>query len=73
MKISVIFGVLQMTLGTVIKGFNAAYFKRWVELFFDVFTQVALLMCLFGFMDIMIFIKWTFDWKGYEDKINEPL
>lgn len=38
MKIAVIFGVMQMTLGTVVKGFNANYFKRYVELVFDVFT-----------------------------------
>jgi len=62
MKTSVIFGVMQMLLGTVMKGFNAVYFKSWIELVFDVFTQIALLCALFGFMDIMIFIKWTTDW-----------
>jgi V-type H+-transporting ATPase subunit a len=55
-----------MSLGTVMKGFNAVYFKRYIELFFDVFTQIALLMALFGFMDILIFIKWTTDWDTLE-------
>jgi V-type H+-transporting ATPase subunit a len=38
MKTSVIFGVAQMSLGTVVKGFNAVYFKRWTELIFEVMT-----------------------------------
>jgi vacuolar-type H+-ATPase subunit I/STV1 len=70
MKISVIFGVLQMSLGTVIKGFNAVFHKNWVVLIFEVFTQITLLMCLFGFMDLLIFIKWTTDWEGYEASKN---
>lgn len=71
MKTSVIFGVMQMLLGTTMKGFNAVYFKRWIELFFDVFTQIALLMALFGFMDILIFIKWTTNWAAVEENYNE--
>lgn len=31
MKLSVIFGVLQMTFGIIMKGLNAVYFKRWLE------------------------------------------
>ena len=69
MKISVIFGVMQMTLGTILKGFNAAYFKNYLELIFDVFTQICLLMALFGFMDMLIFIKWTTDWHGIEEEM----
>ena len=38
MKISVIFGVAQMLLGTLMKGFNAVYFKDYIELFFEVIT-----------------------------------
>ena len=70
MKTSVIFGVWQMLLGTFMKGYNAVYFKRWIELFFDVFTQVALLMALFGFMDILIFAKWMTDWESIENQLN---
>lgn len=55
-----------MTLGTICKGFNAAYNKIWVELIFEVFTQIVLLWALFGFMDLMIVVKWTTDWDKYE-------
>ena len=61
MKMSVIFGVLQMTLGTICKGMNAIYFKRYVELIFDVIAQIVLLWALFGFMDILIIVKLTTD------------
>jgi V-type H+-transporting ATPase subunit a len=63
MKMSVIFGVAQMTLGTLIKGLNALYFKRYIEFIFDVISQVVLLWALFGFMDILIILKWTTDWE----------
>lgn len=36
MKTSVIYGVAQMLLGTGLKGLNAIYFGRWVELLFVV-------------------------------------
>jgi V-type H+-transporting ATPase subunit a len=71
MKTSVIFGVCQMTLGTLMKGANAIYFRRYTVLVFEVFTQIALLMALFGFMDLMIIIKWTTDWEPIEKETNE--
>ena len=38
MKISLLFGEAQMLLGTVLKGFNATYFNRKLELVFVVFA-----------------------------------
>ena len=63
MKISVIFGVAQMLLGTLMKGFNAVYFKDYIELFFEVITQALLLIVLFGYMDFMIITKWLTNWE----------
>ena len=63
MKISVIFGVAQMLLGTTMKGFNAVYFKEYIELIFEVITQFLLLVVLFGFMDYMIISKWVTNWE----------
>ena len=62
MKISVIFGVAQMMLGTFLKGMNAIYFRRPVEFIFVVLSQVVLMCCLFGFMNVLIVKKWTTDW-----------
>jgi V-type H+-transporting ATPase subunit a len=35
MKLSVILGVLQMSLGICMKAFNAAYFKNKIDFFFE--------------------------------------
>lgn len=58
MKISVILGVLQMSLGVTMKGFNALYFKRYVDFFFEFIPQIVLLLFFFGWMDTLIVGKW---------------
>lgn len=63
MKTSVVYGVAQMTLGTVMKGFNALYFGNCIEFIFEVITQITLMMALFGFMDWLIVVKWLTDWS----------
>lgn len=64
MKVSVIYGVCQMLLGTCMKGFNAVYSRRWMEVLTEVLTQIVLLLALFGFMDYLIVVKWTTDWDS---------
>jgi len=64
MKISVLFGVAQMLLGTTLKGFNAIYFNRKLEFVFVVIAQIVLMVSLFGFMNLLIVVKWTTDWEG---------
>lgn len=61
-----------MTLGTCCKGMNALYFGNKVEFIFEVCTQIALLMALFGFMDMLIIIKWTTDWSAPEYEGERP-
>jgi V-type H+-transporting ATPase subunit a len=62
MKIALILGVMQMTLGIVMKGFNDIYFKRPVDLIFEFIPQVCMFMALFGFMDFMVVQKWLTDY-----------
>lgn len=66
MKISVILGVLQMSLGVVLKGFNAYYFKNRMDLIHEFIPQILLLWVLFGYMDSLIIIKWLTDYSGKE-------
>ena len=54
---SVIFGVLHMTFGIIIKGLNASYFKRYVVLLTEVIAGLVILWGLFGWMDILIILK----------------
>lgn len=63
MKISVILGVLQMLFGIALKGMNAVFFKQPMDLIFEFVPQFIFLSILFGYMNIMIFIKWATDWS----------
>jgi V-type H+-transporting ATPase subunit a len=58
MKISVIIGVIHMSIGIICKGTNAIYFRRWVVLITEVITGLIILIGLFGWMDLLIFAKW---------------
>jgi len=64
MKISVIVGVLHMTFGIILKGLNEIYFKRNVGFFFEFIPQLLFMIGLFGYMIVLIFIKWGTDWTG---------
>ena len=68
MKLSVILGVSHMTLGIFLKGFNAIFEKNLVEIIFIFFPQLILMIILFGYMDILIFIKWNTNYLEEEYK-----
>ncbi len=66
MKIAVIIGVLHMTLGILLKAVNNIYFGHRLELFHEFIPQILLLWCIFGYMDILIIIKWVTSYEGHE-------
>ena len=67
MKLSVIVGVIHMSIGIIIKGTNAVYFSKWPVLFTEVFTGLIILLGLFGWMDFLFYAKW-FKHLDIEDK-----
>jgi len=62
MKVSVIFGVTQMLLGICLSAFNAVHFKKPYNLYFEFLPQVLFMGLLFGYMCVLILIKWLKDW-----------
>ena len=62
MKISVIFGVAQMSLGITMKAFNAVHFRRPIDFIFEFIPQLILLWALFGWMNVLIIAKWLTYW-----------
>ena len=60
MKLSVIMGVCHMTLGVVIKGTNLLYHRHYSHFVFEVVTGLVILLFLFGWMDLLIFLKWFY-------------
>lgn len=47
-----------MSFGIFMKGLNAIHFGSKVDFFFEFVPQIVMLIVLFGFMDLMIIIKW---------------
>ena len=68
MKMSVIIGVLQMILGLFLKGFNGIYFGDYVDFLFEFLPQLIFMCLLFGYMCLMIYIKWGTDWSDDPSK-----
>ena len=58
MKLSVIFGILHMTIGILHKGANSIFFKRLPDFWLEVVTGLIILLGMFGWMDLMIYAKW---------------
>eukprot|EP00350_Pseudokeronopsis_sp_OXSARD2_P008828 CAMPEP_0170543304 /NCGR_PEP_ID=MMETSP0211-20121228/2463_1 /TAXON_ID=311385 /ORGANISM="Pseudokeronopsis sp., Strain OXSARD2" /LENGTH=165 /DNA_ID=CAMNT_0010846639 /DNA_START=1839 /DNA_END=2336 /DNA_ORIENTATION=+ len=63
---SVIIGVMQMGTGICMKALNALYFKRYLDFFHEFIPQILLLLLLFGYMDLLIIIKWLTNYSGHE-------
>lgn len=60
MKLSVIFGIIHMTIGVVMKGTNNLFHKDYNSFIFEVVTGLVMLLGLFGWMDLLIYAKWFF-------------
>lgn len=58
MKMSVIFGILHMNLGILVKGTNAIFRRNWPIFILEVVGGLIILNGLFGWMDLLIFNKW---------------
>lgn len=62
MKMAVILGVSHMLMGTCAGLFNHLKKKAWLRVFFEFIPEFLFLFCTFGYMCIMIFVKWNIDW-----------
>jgi V-type H+-transporting ATPase subunit a len=62
MKSAVIFGVLQMTGGILLKGLNALFFGEGVVFCLEFLPMIIFDCCLFFYMVVLIFTKWAIDW-----------
>mmetsp|Transcript_33975 Transcript_33975/g.81334 ORF Transcript_33975/g.81334 Transcript_33975/m.81334 type:complete len:883 (+) Transcript_33975:58-2706(+) len=64
MKLSVIFGIVQMFSGTCLKGINALYFGKRLDFLFEFLPMVAFASSLFVYMVVLIFMKWSINWNS---------
>ncbi|KAK4441143.1 V-type proton ATPase subunit a1 [Sesamum alatum] len=58
MKMSILFGVTQMNLGIIISYFNARYFNSSIDIKYQFVPQMIFLNSLFGYLSLLIIIKW---------------
>lgn len=68
MKTSVIIGIIQMIFGILLKGMNTIYFGNIIDFIFEFIPQIIFMCLLFGYLVIMIFIKWGTDWSADPSK-----
>ncbi|XP_053965226.1 V-type proton ATPase 116 kDa subunit a 1 [Anastrepha ludens] len=59
MKIAIILGVIHMIFGLSLSAWNSRYFKNSVDLYFVFVPQIVFLCCLFLYLIILVFIKWS--------------
>ncbi|CAE7666259.1 VHA-a3 [Symbiodinium sp. CCMP2592] len=59
MKLSVLFGVLQMTVGLILRWSNAFYEKNMTDFLCECIPMMIFMLCFFGWMDCMILYKWV--------------
>merc|ERR1719440_2423699 len=59
MKLSVLFGVLQMTHGVFLRFGNALFFKSKIDFVFECIPMMVFMLCFFGWMDFMVLYKWV--------------
>jgi len=59
MKMSVILGICQMSLGIFLKLANGMYFHHQLDIWFEFLPQILFLFSTFGYLCVLIFIKWT--------------
>jgi V-type H+-transporting ATPase subunit a len=62
MKMSVVLGIIQMTIGIMLKGINAVYFGSMLDFFCEFVPMILFDVGFFGYMVILIFVKWTINW-----------
>jgi V-type H+-transporting ATPase subunit a len=55
-----------MCLGIFMKAFNATYFKNKIDFIFEFVPQIILMLALFGYMDLLIIVKWCTNFSGRE-------
>lgn len=58
MKMSILFGIAQMNLGIILSYFNSIFFSNSIDIRYQFIPQMIFLNSLFGYLSLLIIIKW---------------
>ncbi|XP_057473311.1 V-type proton ATPase subunit a1-like [Actinidia eriantha] len=58
MKMSILLGITQMNVGIILSYFNARFFRSSLDIRYQFVPQVIFLNSLFGYLSLLIVIKW---------------
>ncbi|KMZ56077.1 hypothetical protein ZOSMA_99G00070 [Zostera marina] len=58
MKLSILLGVAQMNLGIMMSYFNGSFFKNSLNIWYQFVPQMIFLNSLFGYLSLLIIMKW---------------
>ncbi|KAJ1975395.1 H(+)-transporting V0 sector ATPase subunit a [Dimargaris verticillata] len=64
MKMSIIMGVIHMSFGIMLTVYNHRYFKQSYSIILETVPQITFMMCLFGYLSVLIVYKWLVDWNA---------
>lgn len=67
MKHAVIVGVVQMFAGLLLSLQNSVYERNWDRIYYLFIPEFVFLLCTFGYMSILIMVKWCTTWENTHD------
>ncbi|XP_014103359.2 V-type proton ATPase 116 kDa subunit a 1 [Bactrocera oleae] len=70
MKVAIILGVFHMIFGLSLSAWNSIYFQNRGDLYLVFFPQIIFLGCLFFYLVLLIFIKWSIFGGNFDTPYN---
>jgi len=73
MKFAIVAGVVQMVAGVCCKLMNTLYFKDDLTMYFVYIPEMVFINSIFGYLVLLILIKWTTNWDATYVLNNEQV
>lgn len=67
MKMSIVLGVIHMSVGIFMHLLNGIKFRKWYNVFCEFVPQILFMWCMFGYLVALIVYKWSQDYSYYVD------
>lgn len=64
MKCAIIIGIVQMSIGVCLSLMNHIYYNDWLHVYFRFIPEIVFLTCTFGYMALLIVVKWCTSWEN---------